>query len=305
MNQKRYAIGLDIGGSGIRGALISNEKNIIPDSFIESSIDCNESREKVAQNIFNVINAIYQNFPSLNILGVGIGTCGRIDPETGVFHDHLKYKAFNGTKIREEFFKLIPHPDMILKIEGDTNTFLLGEIWGSSLANQRILGVTIGSGIGLAFYDDNKILKEGKNIPRNGAIWSTPLWDVKWITPKLMEQPVRRGGIIYTYKLLRLLDGRLTKHIDVKDIAQKALRGEKGALRTFKICDWAFGKLLKSWAKKFEPKIVILGGKISKSFILFNKHALKLSKKYNFVIHVSKNIDTSPLIGAASLILDP
>jgi glucokinase len=297
----KYAIGLDLGGTNIRGALIGNDKSLVPGSFISLPIDCNGPKDEVFGNIFNLINSIVKKFSFLDIAGVGIGTCGRIDPKNGIFSDALKYRAFKGLKIKDEFYQRLPRREMILEIEGDTNTFVLGEMWQSPLSNKRVFGITIGSGIGVAFYDNGKILKNGKGIPPNGAIWGTPLWDPRWIIPKLGEQPVRKGGIMFIYKSLGLLCGKRT-NVEVKDIAERASQGEKKAILTFKICDWVLGLMLNSWIKKFNPEVIVFGGQISKSFILFNKHVLKLSEKYGIEMYVSKGIDLSPLFGAARLI---
>ncbi len=308
MDFKKYAIGLDVGGTNIRAALVSNDGVLVDGGLYTNTINQFGTKEELAQSIIAPVVYLKKKFPVLDVVGIGIGMPGTPDPEGCSIKDGNKFskklKGVAGLNLKNVLNQTATWTHSLpIKMENDANVFIKGEAWrGAARDFQRVLGITMGTGMGIAFLEDNQIIKERFDVPKNGQIWDTSLLDSRWLGPKIFQQPVVKGNIMLIYRLLKFFRGGKA---DVKDIAERALNGERAAVCTFKICDLFLALMLKSILKKFRPETIVFGGQIAKSFSLFNKCTLKIAEKYRFSAVVSQNIDTAPLIGAASLIFNP
>ncbi len=148
---KKYAIGLDIGGSKIRGILWDGKKVL---RSIEKPTPKNLKLFK--KIISDIIAALSKN---KSIYKIGIGSAGVIYNTTIKYSPNIRYIKNLNLKI------LLPKTK--IKLDNDAQAFLKAEST-TLLKKNKLVGVTLGTGIGRAVFKNDKILKLKKlEYPEN------------------------------------------------------------------------------------------------------------------------------------------
>jgi glucokinase len=142
---KPYAIGIDLGGTNLRVALVSRDNEIIKKIKKPTSDDILSSIISAAEGIF-----------SDEVAGIGIGVAGLIDAKNGrVFTSpnlHAVEKVDLVKELRERF-------SVPVYIENDANAAALGEMRaGAGKDFSNFVLFTLGTGIGGGIVYDRKLL---------------------------------------------------------------------------------------------------------------------------------------------------
>ncbi len=62
-----------------------------------------------------------------------------------------------------------------VKFLNDANAYLLGEVGaGAARGFGRVIGLTLGTGVGSAFAVNGRVVTEGHGVPKDGEIWNLP-----------------------------------------------------------------------------------------------------------------------------------
>lgn len=141
-----YKLGIDIGGTKIRGVLLNAKNKIIADFEI---LTPKTKKEFIGTLKYKVGKLTAEK----GINKIGIGAAGVIGKNKIIFSPNISYlKNFN-------FYSVFP--GAIFKIDNDARAFLRGEIaeMKKSDRNKKILAFTIGTGIGRAFAKNGKVKK--------------------------------------------------------------------------------------------------------------------------------------------------
>ncbi|MGV2644950.1 ROK family protein, partial [Clostridium perfringens] len=114
-----YIIGIDIGGTNIRTALMDEERNIIEKLKIE-----NEVNKGPEYNLDKIINHINANWKEKGISGIGIGSPGPLDIKSGKILKAPNLKGWDNFNVKEYIEK-----NTLLKTEinNDANVAGLAE----------------------------------------------------------------------------------------------------------------------------------------------------------------------------------
>lgn len=299
---QRFALALDVGGTFLKSALIGSNGEILKKSLQRIPINAQGSKETIIGTFVRIMKLILQitKDRKLNVVGVGIGMPGPFDYQKGISLMKHKFEAIHGLNLKQEFIKCLKlKKDFLIRFEHDAGVFLRGEAWrGAAQGYNRIVGLTIGSGLGAAFMIDSQIVNKNSGMPLY-SIWSRPYKN------GIVEDKVSRHGIITRYR--ELVGRECPNNIDVKEIAFRALKDkDKISLQVFEEFGSILGEALKPIISDFEAECLVLGGQISKSFSLFAK---PLEEKLRSVSQLKKVtssqlIDLSALYGAAKLVFE-
>jgi glucokinase len=151
---KKYFIGIDIGGTKINIALIDEEGNIL---FKEKLITAdNIQKEIVVKNITQVVKNINNKFIDKNILGIGIGSAGIILYKKGI----IKFSPNIGWKDFEIVKNLQDSTGMKVVLDNDANA----AAWGMFYLNykdkyENMICITLGTGIGGGLILNGKMFR--------------------------------------------------------------------------------------------------------------------------------------------------
>ncbi|MBL8024886.1 MAG: ROK family protein [Fibrobacteres bacterium] len=156
--KKSWAIGVDIGGTTIKCALISEHGDV--KGVRRSPTEANLGREKMLNNIKNAINEVLvENELRLHdIEGIGFGTPGLI--VDGVLEGNPNLPAWNGTPIAAEMKARFDVPCFVAN---DVTIATFAEfIYGAGKGAKNLVMFAVGTGIGGGLVINGQLF-EGSN----------------------------------------------------------------------------------------------------------------------------------------------
>jgi len=149
-----YFVGLDIGGTKIRG-IIFDAKN----RQVKKEITTKTPKNK--KHFINQLEKVVLELKKTKkIKGIGLGLPGIVNYTTGVLVKAPNLPFLNGWNAKKAFRKFrVP-----VRVDNDSRCFLLGEyLAGAAKGRKNIIGVTFGTGIGGGIIVDGKIYRGANN----------------------------------------------------------------------------------------------------------------------------------------------
>lgn len=153
---KKYYVGIDLGGTFIKGGIVDGEGNILAKDKVPTEKE--KGAERVAENIACLAKTLMNacGLSVENVQGIGIGAPGMIDSHKGevVFSNNLAWEHF---AITERLERLTGLP---VKIANDANVAALGEAkFGAAKGKQNVVMITLGTGVGGGVVAEGKLLE--------------------------------------------------------------------------------------------------------------------------------------------------
>ena len=272
-------IGMDIGGTNIRCAVISKNKGVL--SYKKERIKNKDSKESTLNQLISLIDKYF----SSKIKGVGIGVPAILNLKKGVLHEAYNLRGWNIVPLKRVFEKRYKIPVLV---NNDANCFALGEkYFGSARGYKNIVGIIIGTGFGAGVIIDNKLYC-GNNCAAGefGRII---------LKNKTVEDYCSGKFFIDKYK------------IPGEKIYELAKKNNKKGLKAFKEFGKNLGLGISIIINSIDPEIIVLGGSISKAYRFFKRPFFASLKKHTYK-QAYKNIriktsrtEKAGVLGAASL----
>ena len=151
-----YHIGVDLGGTNIAAGIVDENGKII----IRRSTKTGRLRsfEEIMNDLLGLCDDIMRraNINKEEVLTIGIGTPGNVEPKGTrvVFGNNIP--AFTGADFGEAVRKHYPHMEFYL--DNDANVAALAEVFcGAAIGKKNVLMVTLGTGVGGGLIIDGKI----------------------------------------------------------------------------------------------------------------------------------------------------
>ena len=151
-----YAVGIDLGGTNLKAALVHKEDGIV--EITQRLTEAEKGPQHVVERIANLVQHIMDGAPGA-VAGIGIGSPGAINwDRTAVSHppnlpgwDTLDLSA----ELRSRLGTDIP-----VVVENDANVAGLGSaFYGAGKPYDAFIMVTLGTGVGGAIIYNNKIFR--------------------------------------------------------------------------------------------------------------------------------------------------
>lgn len=158
-NAPRYAIGIDLGGTMIKAALVEQGRGFITEMAQETEAE--KGPEHVLDLIAVVVRAIADHQPD-SISGVGIGAPGTINWErTSVIYPP-NLPGWEIVDLRKALRERLGR-EMPIFVENDANLAGLGSAhYGAGRPHDSFIMITLGTGVGGAIIYENKIFRGTK-----------------------------------------------------------------------------------------------------------------------------------------------
>ena len=268
---KKYRIGVDIGGTNIKIALVDFEGKIIYSNTTPTRAEM--GFEAGVANIKQAIKDLMQetNESAKTIEAIGFGLPGQIDYKAGMVKSLPNIPGWIniplGKLIEDEF--QIP-----TKLDNDVRCAALGELnFGAGKGCENLICITIGTGIGSGIVLNGKLVRGASNAAGEiGHIKMTlekgPLcgcgdhgcFEAYASGPSIvtMAKEFISGGKSAKYKEMAT-DGIITPYI----VAQAALQGDAVSLQIFKQIGEIIGVGLSSVINLLNPEKIIIGGGVA------------------------------------------
>lgn len=161
MNNKKLYVGIDLGGTFIKGGIVDKAGNILV--MDKAPTESEKGADGVAENIAKLTFALLekQGISASDVVGIGMGVPGMIDSKAGnvIFSNNLNWKDF---RIGEKLQALTGLP---VKIANDANVATLGEVkFGGAKNLENVIMITLGTGVGGGIVADGKLIEGNKSV---------------------------------------------------------------------------------------------------------------------------------------------
>lgn len=146
-----YYIGIDLGGTNVRVAKVSEKGDII--QMIKESTEIDQGVDHVMNKIIHMIEGIddYQR-----VKGIGMGVPGPVETKTGTMLLASNLAGFEGYCIKDPIEKYFNIPTYV---DNDANVAGLGEATqGAGIGCETCYYVTISTGIGGALIHNGQVI---------------------------------------------------------------------------------------------------------------------------------------------------
>ena len=311
----KYYVGIDFGGTGIKvGIIDENGKILIKDSFVT---DPQKSGDEIVKHIAECTQKVMDDskLPQENILGIGIGSPGLLNPETGQLKIVTNIPNLNDIYLTKGISDYLNKPAFL---DNDVNTMSLGEFYyGSGKGKKNVIALTVGTGVGGGIILNGELYRgttftAGEighmSIDRDGKYCSCGNYGC-------LERYVGKEGIIERFEIYKskgietsidkyLEDGKITP----KAISMAAKDGDKISIEVLKETGEILGHAIASLVNILNPEMIIIGGGISNAGDLLMepirmgmlKHAYTIPASAVEIVRAQLGNDAG-LVGSASL----
>ena len=157
---RKYYVGIDLGGTFIKGGIVDDLGNIIYSD--KTPTESEKGSDGVAKNIATLVETLLKKvgLSKDDVQGIGMGAPGMIDSKAGVvtYSNNLRWKDFPIASKVGEFTGLK------VKIANDANVAALGEAkFGAAKGCENMVMFTLGTGVGGGIIAEGKILEGNKS----------------------------------------------------------------------------------------------------------------------------------------------
>jgi glucokinase len=206
------------------------------------ALDSNASREELVELIRDIAVAA-----AVGAERLGVAAPGPFDYESGVARMTHKLPALFGLDLRRELADALGLEPGAIRFLNDADAFLLGEwLTGAARGAERVLGITLGTGLGSAF------LVRGELEP------APDLYRLEF-RGRPVEDAVSARAVSAAY------DGA----VRVAEIAARARRGDGHARAAFERLGDDLGEFLVPHVERLAADRVVVGGAIAGAWDLF------------------------------------
>jgi glucokinase len=150
----RYSIGVDLGGTNLRAAAITEQGEVLDKITGRTNLDA--GRDAVLQEIAGRIIELRQRQRGGELAGVGIGVPGFIRMDEGIIVGSNNLPELEGVPVRDEIEKRL---GAAVILENDANAAALGEKWmGAGRDVNDLVLLTLGTGVGGGIICGGRVL---------------------------------------------------------------------------------------------------------------------------------------------------
>ena len=289
----KYIVSIDIGGTTFNSGVFTDSLNQVAISekdkirFYKSK---NDVVNAIVKQVNNLIDSV--NISKTDILGLGVGAPGPLDPKKGVILDTPNLRIFKNYHITYDLTKKLRIDTFI---ENDANLFALGEWLLSYKKNDVVLGITLGTGLGFGLVINGQSFTGG-----NGMAMEYGLSPFKW---GMAEENV---CIEFIRNRSRDLFGRRLSPIKIEKLWHE---GDDKAKIIYREFGENLGTVLSHVINMIDPQVISIGGGLSKAFDCFKNPMFKQIKIYSptynvnqIIIARSKLRELSTMVGACQMV---
>ncbi len=250
---EKAILGLDIGGTGIKGGVLIK-------GHLEDIRSISTPAKENKAFILETIAAFIETYLHHDFAGIGIGIPGLVNVEEGIVLGLANIPAFQHVELKKFLTDRFSKP---VFINNDANCFAIGvHKFGVGKKFKNLVGITLGTGV-------------GGGIVINGHIYSgvnsaAGEWCSAGYLDNNFEHYCSAKFFTNYYKS------------KPKALAKLAMAGDENALKAFDEYGHHIGELIKHILYALAPEAIVLGGSIRKSFPLFEKSLYQSLAKFDY-----------------------
>jgi len=151
----QLAIGIDIGGTNIRIALVDASGALV--GINKQPTDAGREMHQILGDIAQGIGRLMSTHkvPRQELCGIGLGAPGFLSIQAGVIHSSPNLPTVREVPVVSILHRLT---DLPVYLENDANAAAIGEHWmGAGQGSRNLLCVTLGTGLGSGFIFNDTV----------------------------------------------------------------------------------------------------------------------------------------------------
>ncbi len=315
---EKKVIGIDVGGTNLRGALVSADGKII--NRRKTASDADRGIEAVIENLVKLIRNVSGGE---HVSAVGFGIPGIIDFKEGIITQAPNICSVNNYPIRNNLRARLGDTIKVI-VENDANCAAVGEWWmGAGKDAGSIVMITLGTGVGGGIVLDGKLWRGADGF--GGEVGHMTIY------PDGARCNCGNYGCLESYSSATAVRRMVREALAEKDsktslrdlirdeeperipeaVMKAALDGDGAALGIWEQFGAALGIGMASLVNILNVEIIVIGGGVSAAWEMFIGKALAELKRRALRapaerVKVMKNVlgDDSGIIGASYLALN-
>jgi glucokinase len=281
MSMNERIIGVDLGATNVRGAIV-NEGML---SSIQSRrIHSDGSVEEVLNDIGDVIDPLIHN----DVAGIGLGVPSVVDIESGVVYDVQYIPSWKEVPLKAILEKKYNVP---VYVNNDANCFALGEYYfGKGAGEENMIGLAIGTGMGAGIIIHRR-LYAGPNCGAGefGMVDYLDHCFEYYCAGQFFEN---------------------VHHLDGSVVFQRAANGDADSLSMYADMGVHLGNAMKMILYTYDPTLIVLGGSVKSAYPYFQETMWGQIRQFAYRKSLEKlrieisELENSAILGAAALYWD-
>ncbi len=291
-NHELQVIALDIGGSSIKSALVGSYR-CLAGPVATMPIDSRANADAIFATFAAAVRQHLLGTSAQRLLGVAIGCPGPFDYKAGVSYINgvAKYESIYGVNVGMGLRAQLDMPALPILFRNDAEAAILGEArYGAGTCYQRLIGVTLGTGLGAAFVVDGLRVTEGPGVARDGWLYHVPYH------ARVADDVFSTRGLLARLRAIEIT------YDSVVAFAAAAREGKTQLRQGFAAFGDNLGDFLYPFVVAFAAQAVLVLGGIAGAIDLFGASA---ADRLPVPIVAGQLGAAASLLGAADLLFDP
>ncbi len=318
----RFAVGVDLGGTGIKAALVERGAGLRGERKIPTEAE--RGPKHVLGRIARLVQELSAEAPGEGIDGVGIGSPGAINWARTTVSYPPNLPGWETVDVREALRQRCGKPDLHVIVENDANVAGLGSAhYGAGVPHDSFIMVTLGTGVGGAIIYHNQIFRGATgaageighmSIDYEGPVdrWSIAGAIEAYVGQHFLSRHARYRLLTrYDSKIHDLADDDLTD-ITPRMLYEAASAGDEAAREMLAWAGHKLGCMLGSAVNLLDISTIIVGGGVSAAgdFILeparqsVARYAMPSARDAVQIVREERGNEVG-MLGAAHLIFEP
>lgn len=263
---KKLSLGVDVGGTCMKLALVSSEHGFLVDSVAvnlpESKSPADLLDQLVAHTTSLLLKRNHVGFGDLEVVGV---CCpGRV-AGNNLVSSIANLPALENLPLGDLLRERIGRPVLVCN---DAKAALMGEVWsGSGMRSDNVCMITLGTGVGAAVWAD------GRMVRGHTGMFGEAGHHIVMVDGGLESASTGVRGIAEEYCSARAVQSlyyaATSVNLEAKQILDLAALGkDEQALKSASVVADRIAALVVNCCRMYDPEVVVLGGGLANSKLL-------------------------------------
>lgn len=310
------AIGIDLGGTNLKGGLVHRDKGLL--ESVQIKTEAHRGPDHVVQRIAEVVDSLLQKADT--IVGIGVGSPGTISLDRRSVNNPPNFPGWQKVDLADILEERFEHPAIV---ENDANAAGLGSAYfGAGKNFSSFIMVTLGTGVGGAIIHEGKLFRgmyggAGElghiSIDYNGPYARSGISGaLEAYLGQVFLSHHARGMLMTRSTILHDMAGDDLAQLSPRLLHQAALAGDEAAIE---VLDWAghkLGRALGSVVNLLDIRKIVVGGGLSTAGDYLLEPARKALKQ-GAMLNMAEGLEIvretlgneAALLGAAHLAFEP
>ncbi|MDR6551096.1 ROK family protein [Paenibacillus qinlingensis] len=261
-----YAIGVDIGGTKINAGLVSARGEVIHFVSVTTLAGEADTIDRILLAIGKIMEVIPSSQPELSLRGIGVGSAGQIEWETGTVRSASELiPGYAGTPLKSI---LQAHYGLPVIVDNDVNVLALTEKYvGAGQGVEHFLCLALGTGVGGALVVEGRLVHGAWGGGGELGHMSVDFGGIPCVCGGVgcLEQYASGTSIAKRMREKLATLGLGEEMVDSREVFARWQLGDPVATELMNETLAALSAAIASLIHMFNPSLIVIGGGVSEA----------------------------------------